>query len=230
MTGSEHLFQTTGTIPGGRFSELLQPPTGTRAPHNQILLDRIDWVIAPTVGPIIPNWLIAVPRKPALSFRDWTRRYRISPIGIIDDLCAHLKITSSDIVWFEHGPAGFNSPVGCGTDYAHLHIIFQPEFVFDEFVKQSAAVSKLIWKRTTTENTYKSLPDSHSYLVAGSGRLGIYTSQVESTGSQFFRRVVGAVSDSMDSWNYRHYPHMKNVLRTIDNFRHLEGTALSGTG
>ena len=232
MTTSKHLSQPARTIPipGERFSELLQPQTGGRAPYNQILLERSDWVIAPTAGPIVPNWLIAVPRRRALSFRDWKRRCGFSPLGIIADLCAHLRISLSDIVWFEHGPADFNSPVGCGTDYAHLHIIFQPRFIFDEFVTQSASISRLTWKRTTLENAYKSLPDSHSYLVAGSGDLGIYTSQVESTGSQFFRRVVGALSDSMDTWNYRYYPHTKNVLKTIDNFRHFEGTALSGTG
>ena len=229
MTTSKNLSQTARTIPGERFSELLQSPTGGRAPYNQILLERSDWVIAPTVGPIVPNWLIAVPRRPALSFRDWTRRYRFSPLEIIADLCVHLRISLSDIVWFEHGPADFNSPVGCGTDYAHLHIIFQPKFIFGEFVTQSASASKLVWKRTTLEDTYKSLPDSHSYLVAGSGDLGIYTSQVESTGSQFFRRVVGALSDSKETWNYIYYPHTKNVFKTIDNFRYLERIALSGT-
>ena len=229
MTSSQHLSQPTETISEGRFSALLKASTGQRAPYNQLLLERIDWIVAPTVGPIVPNWLIAVPRRPALSFRDWTRRYETSPLGIIDDLCAHLEIASSNIVWFEHGPAGFNSPVGCGTDYAHLHVIFKPEFTFDEFVGKSVSISNLSWKRTTVENIYGSLLDSHSYLVAGSGCSGIYTSRVESTGSQFFRRVVGALSGCMDSWNYKYFPYTENVSRTINNFRHLERLASTGT-
>ena len=230
MTSSKNYFQIAGAYSKGRFSEILREPSGGRASHNQPLLERIEWVIAPTIGAIVPNWLIAVPRKPALSLRDWAKWYGISPKTIVDDLGVHIRTTSPDLMWFEHGPASFNSPVGCGTDYAHLHIIFRPNFSFDTFADQCVSSSKLTWKRTALEDTYEALPGTGSYLVAGSGQASIFASHVESTGSQFFRRVISVLSGRAGAWNYKYFPHAGNVAKTIKNFRHLERIAWCGAG
>lgn len=206
----------------GRFAALLRQPDGRRAEYDQPLLESTDWVVAPTLGAIVPNWLIALPRDPALNLRAWKKQFGRAPQGILDDLCEHLGVTFSDLVWFEHGPVSPNSPIGCGTDYAHLHIIFQPSFTFEDFAQQSITLSQLWWKRATFSSAYESLPDTGSYLVAGSGDQCILTSQVESTGSQFFRQVVGLLSDRVSAWNYKRFPHADNIAKTITNFRTLE--------
>lgn len=227
MTISERQFETVGPHSQGRFAELLRQPATEQASHNQPLLEGPDWVIAPTLGAIVPNWLIAVPRKPAISLRDWKILYDICPRNILEDLNAHLTTTFSDLVWFEHGPTTFSSTVGCGTDYAHMHIILRPRFSFVDFADQSVFSSNLTWKRTTLENAYENLPNAGSYLIAGSGNACIFASHVESVGSQFFRRVVSVLSGQSSSWNYKQYPHMNNVAKTIENFRKFERLAVS---
>ena len=222
MTNSENHFTTSRVNPLGRFSELLRQPARERLPHNQPLLERVDWVIVPTIGAIVPNWLIAVPRKPIINIRDWIIQYGMSPKNIMDDLNVHIKTTYSDLIWFEHGPASFNSPVGCGTDHAHLHIIFRPDFTFAAFAEQSISSSNLTWQHTAPDSAYESLPDTGSYLIAGSGSESIFTYHVESTGSQFFRRIVSVLAGRVDAWNYKHFPHADNVTKTIENFRYLE--------
>lgn len=221
-------MQTVTTTTKGRFAVLLGGSSNGRGAHDRPLLGRSDWVVAPTIGSIVPNWLIAVPRTPALSFRDWKDKFGKLPNEIHSDLCQHLGIASTEIVWFEHGPTNIGSTVGCGTDYAHLHFLFRPSFTFSAFAQEAVLLSELAWKSTTFDAAYEDLPSYESYLVAGSGEEVIFTSRVESVGSQFFRRVVSSFSDRADAWDYKRFPHTDNITQTIANFRVLESAMRRG--
>ena len=213
---------------GGRFAALLQKPASGRSLYDQPLLERPDWVVEPTLGAIVSNWLIVVPREPALNFRGWMQQFGKAPEKILTDLCEHLGITSSDIVWFEHGPANPGSLVGCGADYAHLHFLIRPSFSFEAFAEQAISFSDLQWKSTNFDVAYSVLPITGSYLVAGSGDKVIYTLHVESIGSQFFRRVISFLSDQAGAWDYKHFPYADNIVQTITNFCTLERAARRG--
>ena len=212
----------------GRFAMLLDGEAGVRAVFDRPLLDHKDWVAAPTLGAIVPDWLIVVPRQPALNFRSWQEQRNSAPEAIIDELCAHLGLTVEEIIWFEHGPSELGSVVGCGTDYAHLHLLLRPGFTFQTFLDQAISMSELAWDRTEAESAYLSLPSEASYLVTGSGDQAAWASDVDAVGSQFFRRVVGSLSRQAERWDYKRYPHADNIGQTIETFRNLESAARRG--
>jgi len=214
---------TTGTtMAAGRFSNLLHGDAEARKQHDQVLLSHSDWVVAPTLGAIIPDWLIVIPRMRALSFRSWRAEQSKEPEAIIGKVRDHLGLASEDIIWFEHGPATHGSLVGCGTDYAHLHILLKPNFPFETFLRQGISMSSLSWAKTELERAYASLPEETSYLLAGSGNQAAWASQVDATGSQFFRRVIASLSKRPEGWDYRSHAHADNISRTIETFRELE--------
>lgn len=216
-------MQTAGDNTEGRFAALFRASAPDSKPeHDQVLLDGEDWVVVPTLGAIVPNWLIVVPRAPALNFCAWKKRLGKTPQTVLIDLCDRLELSCSDVVWFEHGPADSNSEIGCGADHAHLHIIFRPCFTFKAFVEQTIALSGTTWTKARFDEAYDVLPSEESYLVAGSGEDSILSTSVESVGSQFFRRVVGVLSDQAGVWDYRLFPHKRNIMETIVNFRALE--------
>ena len=208
--------------PFGRFAAILRESDDKPALHNQPLFECEDWLVVPTLGAIIPNWLIVLPRQPALCLRSWRRQYEKEPNDIIRTLSAHLGTHSDDLVWFEHGPSHTHSSVGCGTDYAHLHILFNPAFTFASFVRHSIDHSMLEWTTAHSDRVYENLPFDGSYLIAASGNASVFVSQVECLGSQFFRRVVSFLSDRVCAWDYKEYPHLDNIKRTAQNFRALE--------
>lgn len=208
-----------------RFAALLQGSGADAEVYDRTLFESSEWVIAPTVGAIVPNWLLAIPRKHALSYRQWRAESGQEPYLVLESVCRHLGVSRSEILWFEHGPAETKSQIGCGIDHAHLHIILTPKFSFDAFVSQVRSMSDLFWNPTDEETVYKYLPSSGSYLVAGSGSRAVVASDVESTGSQFFRRVICSLIDSDDLWDYRKHQHIDNVISTIENFRMLESAA-----
>lgn len=210
----------------GRFEALLSG--ASEAPYDRQLFDGGDWVAAPSLGAIVPGWLLAVPRRPVLSFRDWEASGGSPVQSVLKVLSAHLGLRADELIWFEHGPAKAGSPVGCGLDHAHLHVLVHPRFTFDEFAERARASADLGWTQGTAASGYASLPKDLSYMIAGCGNQLIQAIDVERMGSQFFRRVVAYLAGDFGGWNYRSSAHLDNVVTTISMFRQLENALRRG--
>lgn len=206
-----------------RFEALLRG-TAT-AMHDQLLLERPEWLVAPTLGAIVPNWLLILPRRPALSFRDWQAKGGERPEAVLRAVCMHLGLAFDEIIWFEHGPAAQGTSVGCGLDYAHLHVLVRPSFSFEAFAGLACELADLPWQHRHVDCSYSALGRQGSYCIAGSGDRSISTLHVDAIGSQFFRRVVSAVAGAGSAWDYRRFAHTRNIAITIETFRSLESAA-----
>ena len=209
-----------------RFETLLQSKTSQEAAdYDRPLLAHVDWLVAPTLGAVVPNWLLLIPRAPVLNFRAWSNLAGQSPGCLLDGVRQHLDLRKDEVIWFEHGPHTAGTLTGCGLDHAHIHILVRPGFRFEAFMEKARSLSKLEWIVGTSEEAYSGLSVGRSYLIAGSGDKAIVAQDVEVTGSQFFRRVVAALADARDTWDYRQYPHADHIAETISTFRSLESAA-----
>lgn len=209
-----------------RFDTLLQGSFPSEiASHDQPLLAHPDWLVAPTLGAIVPNWLLLLTRDSVLNFQVWSGLRAQSPSRLIEGLQEHLGLGPDEVIWFEHGPRVSGTSTGCGMDHAHIHILVRPPFHFEAFAEKARSLSELEWIAGTSEAAYRSLAAGRSYLIAGSGNATVVAQDVEATGSQFFRRVVGTLVDAGEGWDYRRYPHADNVAETIRTFRRLESAA-----
>lgn len=195
------------------------------ADYDRPLLSRTDWLVAPTLGAIVPNWLLLIPRHPALNFQAWSKLRGQAPELLLQAVREHLGLDNDEIIWFEHGPCTAGTPIGCGTDYAHIHILIRPHFSFAAFADKAKSLSGLKWIRSTSEDAYQEILNGHSYLIAGSGDQTVISHDVEATGSQFFRRVVSMLANAEETWDYRQSPHTANITKTIRSFRLLESAA-----
>jgi len=184
--------------------------------------------VAPTIGAIVPNWLLVIPRDPVLNFRDWAELHGQRPIQLLQDLSLHLGLRADEIIWFEHGPYGTGTSIGCGLDHAHIHVLIRPCFSFASFTDKARSLSELDWTAGEYDDPYRMLAGESTYLMAGSGDSAIIAQGVEATGSQFFRRVVGALVDAGDAWDYRQHQHARHVRETVRTFRSLESVARRG--
>jgi ATP adenylyltransferase len=175
-------------------------------------------VVAPTLGPIIPNWLLMVPRRPAFNFRHWSELSGKDTTTLINQVLDGLEVAPERAIWFEHGPSVSTSLVGCGVDYAHIHVLVDPPFSFAEFISTSIGYSALSWRRELAMDAYDSIDKANSYLTAGTQHSVAIAEHVESAGSQFFRRIVAQLVDKAELWDYKCHPHLDNVQKTIDMF------------
>ena len=209
-----------------RFETLLQGEIPQAAAnYDRPLLARTDWVLAPTLGAVVPNWLLLIPRVPVLNFRAWSELLGQSPEQLLQDVRQHLNLRKDEIIWFEHGPRISGTLTGCGLDHAHIHILVRPSFSFEAFTEKARSLSNLEWIAGASEDAHRRLTVGRSYLISGAGDRAIIAQDVEVAGSQFFRRVVAALADAGDAWDYRQYPHTDHIVETISTFRSLESAA-----
>jgi ATP adenylyltransferase len=201
-----------------RFAELLCGHNRERAAYDQVLLETHECVVVPTLGSIVPNWLLVVPRRPVLCFREWQAITRTNPIWLVGQVLAELKIEAEQTIWFEHGPFAEDSPVGCGVDHAHLHILVDAPFSYEQFAASAVENARVNWRHGSAQEAYNSISAGRSYLVGGSLSRSVLAEGVESVGSQFFRRVVAKLASKPYQWDYKTHAHLENVHRTVSAF------------
>lgn len=87
------------------------------------IFESKSFVVVPTVGALVEGWLLVVPKEPALSFA------KISPVlffelqELLQEIVPVVTSCYGSISIFEHGPTASQNAVGCGVDYAHLHVV-----------------------------------------------------------------------------------------------------------
>lgn len=204
---------TTEHVRPGRFRHLLEQ-SGTSAPWDRVLVETDDFIVAPTLGSIVPGWMLVVPKRPAINFLEVADSGEQRPHEYLLQAAKVLEL-SNGWIWFEHGPAVEGSLVGCGVDYAHLHIIAAPPFGFAEFTAEISAAGD--WEPCAVEDAYSGLPNETPYYVAGSGAEALRMVGRE-LGSQFFRKAVASLTGDQNRWDYRAHDFQENVLITLDRF------------
>jgi len=202
----------------GRFASILSADNCDREIFDQPILELRDVVVAPTLGSILPNWLLIVPRSPAANFCEWSTGAKLDPTSLIDQILYLVGAAPERAIWFEHGATTTGSQIGCGIDYAHIHVLIDTPFTFETFTSAALAASDLNWQHVLTADAYRSIDERHSYLVMGSLDRAMLAEEVERVGSQFFRRVVASLVGKPEQWNYHSYPHLENVAETIAKF------------
>jgi len=202
----------------GRFAPLLGGERRWDAPYDHVLLETAGCVVTPTLGSILPNWLLLVPKVPAVNFARWAHKVDSNPAEVVDAVLTYLDISPERAIWFEHGPAEAGSIVGCGVDHAHIHVIIDAPFSFREFGTAIDAAGDLTWQRTDATSAYSRIKPDVSYLFACSENRAMLAERVERVGSQYFRRLIATLAQRADEWDYKIHPHLDNVRRTIQTF------------
>jgi ATP adenylyltransferase len=137
---------------------------------------------------------------------------------LINRVLAERRILPDRAIWFEHGAAHAGSPVSCGVDHAHLHIIVDAPFSFMEFTAAVTAASTLCWRERPPHEVYQDIKAGTSYLFTANSQQSMFAEEADSVGSQFLRRVIARLVDQPTRWNYKTHPHLENIHQTIRAF------------
>lgn len=207
-----------------RFSGVLSGGACMRPLYDEILLDLGDFVVTPTLGSIVANWLLLIPRKRVTNFSQLVPD-GVDPISLVQSVLSRLPVKSQNAIWFEHGSIESFPAIGCGVDHAHLHILIDPPFLFSEFAASFVEVRSLGWRPESAALVYGRTEPNRPYLVAGSQDEAWIATAAESAGSQFFRRIVARLVSSDDFWDYRQHAHLGNVTETLKRFRSASSCA-----
>jgi ATP adenylyltransferase len=184
--------------------------------YDTVLRDTGAMVVTPTLGSIIPNWVLAIPKRHAPNAAQWAQREGTDPISTIDSIVRSFGRSLDDVIWFEHGATEPRSIVGCGVDHAHIHILLAPPFAFERLCADVQSQCDLRWSRAQGD-AYAAINPGLSYFAAGSGDHYLLAQSVEAAGSQFFRKAIARIVQQDASWDYKTHPHLENVAKTVAN-------------
>lgn len=189
-----------GASGGGAFQEPWDTPI-TETPH---------FVVVPTKGPLVPGWLLIVPRVHIWSLRE---------TKFTSELNALIEWTTSVVAHrygpptlFEHGAAECGTTFGCGIDHAHLHIvplsfslrvatrIFAPDISWRESIHAP-------WEVSSTQEAYL------AFREPGCSLWRIATP--ETPPRQFFRQVLASSLKLADAYDYDEHPRPHLAAQTF---------------
>jgi ATP adenylyltransferase len=184
---------------------------------NEALFESKNFKIIPSLGSLIEGWLLVLPKSHYISF------------GAInnDDLYRELETLLNYIspfieqeygkyVIFEHGPVKPETVVGCGVDYAHLHIV---PMEIDLIQKSSKHINENIWTKIPNlgfTSTYynSSLP----YLLVQDHNKNTFIGTDDKIPSQLFRQIIAEHLGISNQYDWKAFPFVDNINKTISTF------------
>jgi ATP adenylyltransferase len=199
-----------------RFDWILDAaPCGPDLNCDHLLAENESFVATPTLGSIVPNWVLIVPKLRVLSFAVLEERWRSNLFPFLNQVEDRLVSSNMEIVSFEHGARKYNSLTGCGVDQAHLHVLALPRG-FLPFILQR--YSSRNWTSVDQIDPWSAIDSTKDYHLMKSGN-SCFVSYSDCSVSQFFRRAVAEFMNRQEDWDYRLVPHYDNAQRTIESFR-----------
>lgn len=202
----------------GRFARILSNDVGPRAEYDQPLLEVENCVVVPTLGSILPRWVLIVPRSKLMNFAQWRGDAGSEPAELARAVLDRFGVSGNRAIWFEHGASKEDTSLACGVDHAHLHVVIDAPFTFDDFASATEGLADLSWSSLHVSELYRPLTGQNSYLLAASGERGIRAENVKIAGSQFFRRAIANLVGRPNEWDYRVHPNLGNVRETLGMF------------
>jgi ATP adenylyltransferase len=198
--------------------------TGPVQPFDTDLYNFETSAVLPTVGSLVPGWVLMVPRFPALCFAAIPAETRSPLVDATNCVANDLVVFGGSVFAFEHGPRTTGSIVGCGVDQAHLHMASLPFDLADAALDSGA---DLVWHEVDPTDPWTSIrSDRDYYLVSNLSQA--YVAYPQDKESQFFRKLVARGVGVPDQWDYRRYPnerYARETLRVLGNSLHKRSAA-----
>ena len=198
-----------------RFRKALDPKPGSDVEAwDRRVAETSAFIAIPTMGAIVPGWILIVPRRRVISFAALTKQERAEFRMFRDVVIDRVKQVFSAPTVFEHGAGYTGSLMGCGLDHAHSHIV-PLDFDLIRAVQEDDS-SQIEWKKIDNEEEiYYSVKPGENYMsiFSPTGRK-VYASRFFPV-SQYLRKLVALHVGVASAWDYRSNPFEKNVIETF---------------
>jgi len=185
----------------------------------RVLFEDDSFVAVPSVGSLVPGWLLVVPRDHCVNLASMAPERLVQMWEFVDTFFERWVTEFGRVVLFEHGPATEGRPAGCGVDHAHLHIV--PCGGIDLVAAARRRLIGFSWAPVMSLSALApAMVDGMDYLY-----LRDDTEEIAAVGpdvpSQALRQVFAAELGSPSTFNWREHPNLEVVRATIARAAHL---------
>ena len=187
--------------------------------YNKILFESDNFKVIPSLGSLVEGWLLVIPKEHYISYGEITDSMLLSELEkLISDVCKIVKNEYGDYIIFEHGPVIEKSFVGCGVDYAHIHIV-PINLTLNKIIELSD--QNIEWHSADNiKATSNYINKGQPYLYFKDNLNNSYIGTSSQIPSQFFRRIISKLIGKPEMFNWKDYLFLNNVTNT---YKKLEG-------
>ncbi len=172
------------------------------------------FVAVPSIGPLVPGWLLVLPKWHALNLASLTAMDMAALENDLQEIGSIWSDTFGPLTMFEHGPREFSSAVGCGVDHAHMHLV--PLGAIDLLAVAKRHLPTLKWQEIDSlhaVNHGKDADKPYLYLRMPTGRS--FVSRASHIPSQALRRALAAEQDRGDEYDWKAFSRLEVVHQTL---------------
>lgn len=186
--------------------------------QNRIVRETENFIVIPSVGCLVVNYLLVIPKNHYTCFGQLNKMEYNELYALLEDLHSiNQTIFKSKTIMFEHGSVTENSNSGNSVYHAHLHVLPFINTLMDDILSDDLKVNQISDihdLRATIEKTSSYLYyydiDKKSYDITHAGIV-----------SQYFRRLISKHLNKPDEWNWRKYPFIENMSKTLSLHREI---------
>lgn len=189
-----------------------------RLPECRLLYEGRHWVILPTIGALVPGYVLLVSKRHCLSVMDCSG----DEIAELERLLVRLRSVLGDVyrtpcIAFEHGS-------GCGTGmdsaciaHCHLHVLPLEEDIYDriDFQNMQMETEPVPSLRALTAYGRNAAP----YLLYQNQNEQFFVMHADTYLSQYFRQLAALSTGVPEKWNWRQYYFPENIRATLTDLK-----------
>lgn len=206
---NSHSFQT---------SQATKLYSATRELWDTPIFESDSFVVVPTVGALVEGWLLVAPRRQVLCYARLPDAALSELKHFLDEIVPIVEESYGPISLFEHGPSVVGSPVGCGTDYAHLHLV---PAKCDLRAGTEQIAPNIRWNKIGSFEAIRDrAADGAGYWFLqqpyGSGDCMIGSCSAEEPTSQLFRRVIATSLGTPEAFDWKDDLGEDRIAATVE--------------
>jgi ATP adenylyltransferase len=189
--------------------------------YNRILFESENFIVIPSLGSLLPGWLLIIPKEFSLNLSQ-LKRSELEELEKLAFTCERKlnEIYRCEVVRFEHGPVLTQSKVGCGVDYAHLHLV-PVKFDLIDGLKELLNVN-YDWTEIESFIELSNIPDNTDYLYYRNRSNQHFITCQTDIPSQLFRKVIASYLNTPESFDWKLFPQAETIEDTIKNLSQVE--------
>lgn len=178
------------------------------------------FVVVPTVGALVEGWLLVVPKTPSQCFAHLPTSAFSELESFLAAIVPIIESNYGPISIFEHGSTAVASPIGCGVDHAHLHLV--PAKCHLKSGAQKIAPN-IRWRGISSFKELRGQVGDGYWFVqqpyrSGSCDVGICTDGEPP--SQLFRKVIAANLGHPEAFDWKAGLGETRIVATVERLSH----------
>lgn len=182
------------------------------SPWNTIILESSNFVVIPTLGMLVPGWLLIVTKSHYLSMGALSSSLLCELRQVANETRRMVAKTFGAPAFFEHGPAASTKSVGSCIDHAHWHVVPNVDAWIAEDDEHG-----LDWQQLDSlSGLYRLHSNQIAYLYWQSADRVQQVSCLPQVPSQYLRRLVAKHIGSPHKWDWALYSGSDNLQITLE--------------